>query len=280
MNWIWSWSIYILTERLQYCAIDVFFVIIAISGVMRHKDFPENQRCNRKLFFSTLTLLEPVLHKHDLRESTAVAPAVWTQDRCMTGHCYKGHDSGFKIETGLSDSGLVWSWAQMKWKQRKQHHTYKTGLEKHTVKIMNTPRSTVCMHRHRVQACPFACVLLDTCPDLLQNYPVQLSTCSSSDLNSNREQWVETKSYSQLPCQVYLLSSPLAHFAGIHLPSCSSGIQSKISAGSGAKLSFSLAGLWKCQQRNHVNLTSSKSLHKLMYELEEWKFELLLMMNF
>lgn len=71
---------------------------------------------------------------------------------------------------------------------------------------------------------------------------------------------------------------PLAHFAGFHLPSCSSGIQSKISAGSGARLSFSLAGLWKCQQRNHVKLTSSRSLHQLMYELEEWKSESLLVM--
>lgn len=90
---------------------------------------------------------------------------------------------------------------------------------------------------------------------------------------------MKTKSLSLLSCQVYLLSTPLAHFAGIHLPSCFSGTQSKICAGSPARLSFSLAGLWKCQQRNCVNLTSSKCPHKLMYELEEWKNKLPPMVN-
>lgn len=56
------------------------------------------------------------------------------------------------------------------------------------------------------------------------------------------------------------------------------GIPSKISAGSCAKLSFSLGSLWKCKQRSCVNPTGSKSPNKLMYELGEWKRELLPMM--
>lgn len=68
-----------------------------------------------------------------------------------------------------------------------------------------------------------------------------------------------------------------------HLPVSSShhasfGIPSKIFAGSCAKLSFSLGSLWRCKQRSRVHLTSSKSPNKLMYELGEWKRELLPMM--
>lgn len=68
-----------------------------------------------------------------------------------------------------------------------------------------------------------------------------------------------------------------------NLPASSShhvsfGIPSKIFAGSCAKLSFSLGSLWRCKQRSCINLTGSKSPNKLMYELEEWKRELLPMM--
>lgn len=79
----------------------------------------------------------------------------------------------------------------------------------------------------------------------------------------------------QLLCQLYLLSSPLAHFPGIPPSFYRAPLAfSKISAGIRARLSFSLGGFGKCQQRNHVNPTSSKSLYKLMHELEEWKSDL------
>ena len=102
-----------------------------------------------------------------------------------------------------------------------------------------------------------------------RTHPVPLSTCSSSDLNSNREQRVETKSRSQLPCQVYLLSSPLAHLQAStshHVPLAFKArfLQEAVPGSASHWLAF-----WTCQQRNHVNLTDSKSLHKLMYELEE-----------
>lgn len=113
-----------------------------------------------------------------------------------------------------------------------------------------------------------------------RTHPVPLSTCSSTDLNSNREQWVETKSCSQLPCQVYLLSSPLANLQAStshHVPLafkqdfCRKLCQAQLLTG------------WpfgRASKENRVNLADSKSLHKLMYELEEWKNELWLMMIF
>lgn len=122
----------------------------------------------------------------------------------------------------------------------------------------------------------FECLSHDICPHLIQKHLVPLSTCSSSDLNSIRKHWVERVIF-QLLCQLYLLSSPLAHFPGIPASFYRAPLAfSKISAGIRARLSFSLGGFGKCQQRNHVNPTSSKSLYKLMHELEEWKSDLLL----
>lgn len=115
-----------------------------------------------------------------------------------------------------------------------------------------------------------------SCPDLLQNSP---SATEHLFIFRFKQQQRAASWDKELPSAPMpgISSSPLAHFTGIHLPSCSAGIQSKISAQSLARISFSLAGLWKFQQRKHVNITSSKTPHK--WELEEWKSELLLMMT-
>lgn len=102
---------------------------------------------------------------------------------------------------------------------------------------------------------------LGSCPDLLQKPP---SATEHLFIFRFKQQQRAASWDKELPSAPMpgISSSPLAHFTGIHLPSCSAGIQSKISAQSLARISFSLAGLWKFQQRKHVNITSSKTPHK------------------
>lgn len=125
------------------------------------------------------------------------------------------------------------------------------------------------------------CLSLDICPDLLQNPPGASQHLLIYRFKQQQRAVSGDKELFSAPMPGISSLFPSGKLAGVHLPSCSSGIQSKISAGSCARLSFSLAGLLDVPaKKNRVNLADSKSLHKLMYELEEWKNELWLMMIF
>lgn len=139
---------------------------------------------------------------------------------------------------------------------------------------MNTLRSAVCMH-----SCQSMCV-----PWYLPRFAPK-PPCATQHLFIFRfKQKPRAQSGNKVVLSATMpgissFSPPLALFTGFRLPSCSSGSRSKISAGSGARLHFSLTGLWWCQQRNRVNLTSSESRNKLMYKLQERRVGWLLMMN-
>lgn len=126
-----------------------------------------------------------------------------------------------------------------------------------------------------VSAC---CLSLDVCPDLLQkNTRCHSSTCSCSDLN--REQRVERRLVLSSHAR-YMFSLPLWHTASTS-PSCSSGIHSKYFCRKWRQAQLLIGRPFgSASKENHVNLTRSKSLHQLMYELEEPKNELLLVKVF